>query len=104
MTQYEKIYSVKIKDKEYGFFLKLAENDKFWIAIPDCGGQADMIPRYRDQFEWIASKFKMIDGIKQIWGTIWEIRTKAALKEVEELFLEEGKISNKQSVDFYYED
>ena len=101
MSEYEKIYSVEIEGKEYGFFLQLKEDGKKWLIIPDAGGQADMVPRHIEQLNWLEPKISELEGITQIWGTIWELETQHAFQTIEDLFLKEGKISNKNSWDFY---
>ena len=101
MSNYEKIYSVELEGEEYGFFLSKQESNKWWIIIPDCGGMADMLPKYPQQCEWLKSKIFKIPGVKEIWGTIWEIDNNEVMEQVENLFLKYGKISNKTSIDFY---
>ncbi|TFF95198.1 MAG: hypothetical protein EU544_03285 [Promethearchaeota archaeon] len=58
--------------------------------------------RFSEQYDWLLPRIREISGIKEIWGTIWELKGEDCLDEVEKMFLTEGKISHKESVEFYY--
>ena len=97
----KKVYSVEIEGEEYGFFIEKQEKRKWWLIIPDGGGMADMVPRFPEQYDWINPKLTELQDVKDIWGTIWEIKGKNALKQVEAILLKYGKLSNKNS-SYYY--
>ncbi len=97
----DRIYEVMVSGKVYGFFLEWKENGAILLAIPDAGGQADMSPKYPEQLDWLLPKLEGIKGLKRIWTTVWEIRTESALREVEQLFEKEGRVSARPRSSFY---
>ena len=81
-----KNFDVDINGKSYEFTLHNYDGE-IYLSIMDAGGLADAAPKYWEQYEWIEPKLAKITGIKQTWTTQWHIKTKSALKKVEELFL-----------------
>lgn len=93
-------YYVKIQEKEYRFFLELNKDNKLFFIVPDCGGQADMVPKFPEQLEWTEKHLEKMKTVRQIWPTVWKLNDEDAIQEIEHLFSEKAQLVKKERWDY----
>ncbi len=93
-------YHVKIGEKEYEFFLDLKEDKRLLFLVPDCGGQADMVPKFPEQLEWTEKNLANMKKVNQIWPTVWELKDEDVIREIERLFSEKAQLVKKERLDY----
>ena len=87
-----KIYQIGINGKVYEFRIESLEQGMIYISVPDLGGQMDSVAKYPEQLEWLEEKLEGIVGLKRVWNTSWEVESENAMKNLENLFINEGGI------------